>query len=163
MRLTIAFLTLACACGGANAPASCNSPDSFDGTAGYWSQGATTGTDLSCTRVTLYPAANCVETCGQMPASGHQQLILVRCCPPQTSCGGSSPITFTSTQIAVANIVSYGGSCLNDTVNVAVSGNLTVQTAADAVQGSYDVTFGGRRLTGTFRVPAQCAIPGCGF
>jgi hypothetical protein len=169
MRLAIATLTLACACGSANDAPQCTSSDSFDGSVGYW-----TRTDLpargsvparTCTEVVLYPAAKCVEACGQIPGTNYQLLLLTMCCAPQSPCAESMAVLTNGAQLATVDILSFAGSCENNRAQVSTRGTLSLTTTPDqAVQGSYDVDFGTLghpRLTGTFRVAAQCSQPGC--
>jgi hypothetical protein len=170
MRLSVALCALACACGAGNdGPPSCTQPDSFDGTVGYWTRHDTAASATSpartCTRATLYAAPSCVEACGQQPQPGNQQLILEMCCAPASPCADTMALHTNPNEPQVANvgINSYGATCSENQGQASLSGTLTMQSTTDGtVQGSYAVTFGTRRLTGTFRLPAQCAQPGCG-
>jgi hypothetical protein len=170
MRLSVVLVALVCACGSGNdATPSCTLPDSFDGTAGYWTRHDTAATATApartCTRATLYAAPSCVEACGQQPHPGNQQLVLEMCCAPASPCADTMALRTNPNgpQVASALVFSYGATCSESTGQVSLSGTLTTQSTADGtVQGSYDVTVGTRRLTGTFRLPAQCSQPGCG-
>jgi hypothetical protein len=87
------------------------------------------------------------------------------CCAPQSPCADTIAVSGNpaAPRFAGVDIASYGTTCDDNFGQSAITGTLTLQTTPDGiVQGSYDVGFGTRRLTGTFRLPVQCSQPGCG-
>jgi hypothetical protein len=99
----------------------------FDGSAGYWTRtdrpALGSAPARTCTQVALYPAARCVEACGQIPGTNYDLLLLSMCCAPQSPCAESMTVltNVNGAQFATVEIAAFAGSC-DSNIEVATHG-----------------------------------------